>query len=149
MVKCKKRWDVEREHQNTVPPEENESVNGNKNVASIWCSAPSWMLLRGPPIREGTGPRELEMQPPLGPSNDQELEGQLRRSRRPPSGWQTKGFCREIKACFSDLGDLKGRLPRPVHQAATLGHWTFWMCFLRPGRGAQDSVTKVAMPPFH
>ena len=143
MVKCKKRWGVEGEHQNTVPPEKNESVNWNKNIVSIWCSAPSWMLLHGPPIHEGTGPRELEMQPPFGRSNYQELEFQMRWSWRLPSRWQTKALCREIKACCSDLGDLKGRLPRPVHQVATLGHGTFWMWFLRPGWGTQDSVTRA------
>ena len=136
MVKCKKGWDVEREHQNTVPPEKNKSINWNKNIVSIWCSAPSWILLYGPPICERTGPREL------GPRNYQELECQLRWTRF-PSRWQTKALCREIKACFSDLGDLKGRLLRPVHQVATLGHWTFWMWFLRPGWGTQDSVTRV------
>lgn len=56
--------------------------------------------------------------------------------------WQTKALCREIKACFCDLRDLKARLPRPVYKVVTLHHWTSRMGLLRPGRGAQDSVTR-------
>lgn len=104
------------------------------------------MLLRGPPIHEGTGPRELEMQPPLGPGNYQEL-GQLRWSRRPQASDRPKPSA-EIKACFSDLGDLKGRL-RPVHQAAISQSLNLLNVVPQTWLSAQDSVTKVAIPPFH